>query len=76
MKIIRIAAIALVLTGLSNAAVAQMGGQGPRGAGNGAGMVGPMVHIPAGGIGTSGMRQKLRKPGQAITAGRGKGDAK
>ncbi len=48
MKIIRIADIALVLTGLSNAAVAQMGGQGPRGAGNGAGMSG------AGGMGGPG----------------------
>lgn len=41
MKIIRIAAIALVLVGLSNPAVAQMGGQNPRGGGNGAGTAGP-----------------------------------
>ncbi len=55
MKIIRIAAIALVLVGLSNAAVAQMGGQGPRGGGNGAGMSGPGGMGGPGGPGGPGM---------------------
>lgn len=54
MKIIRIAAIALVLVGLSNAAVAQMGGQGPRGGGNGAGMSGPGGMGGPGGPGMAG----------------------